>query len=1005
MRNLKKFLALVLAMMMTLSLMVTVNATNVEFDDGESVNDAFIDDLTVLAGMGVIQGMDDGNFAPTSTVTRAQMAAIVYRLRTGDASADPEYKDKSNMYAGYGDFKDVDDSKWFAGYVGYCANAGIIIGDGDGNFRPNHNVTGYEALVMLLRAMGYNQPNEFTGKDWRQHAASIATQRGLLNKVNTTVYRGTLMNGAAREVIAEITFQAANQAQVVYTAAFGYQTTGISGGVTGTTENPTLGYQYYGLASESSIILGNQATGESCTLLGVDSVEYEDAAGATHTADTTYMYPGTQLATTAVTPNAAAAIDVPTGLKLAGNTGLDLFGHAVEAWYNAKDPAAAKETYAILDRASLSATVFSPTATHGTKLSDGTKTNALLGLAAQKAGFSVDLATAEAHTSDAYDRITTATAVAADGTAGTDTIFALISNNSDKTVDVIVTLNPEVAQITQKNTISTTQTLTLGNAGGSSSSFGATGVINIKSLVEGSETTLGAKVAAWEVKGTNDSTAYNTDSTTDGVKGTNSNMPYYELNKLTKTTTGTVLTYDADDRLTLSDGTVIEQSWMYGKIIDGAFTTPNPWAMGVTYTIYLDDEGRWLGATSSSTDFLYGTFADFEVGALGTGTIKYTVTGVNWDGEKVINHVMTSLYDGAQAYPGTTPANKTLADGYNTLTISKKDLGTSAGGNQIEPGIYTGYMIDAEGKMDTTGLKGTLLNAAGKTWTIEKKDVANGFADLNTPKDGKLLATAATKFILVSGTGSSDLDVKIYNGISELLQGYDKVVLNADSGNNPYGNTYYLMASDRFNKWDTTDNTLVDTVILDARDLTYTGAKTLYFAPNNNVTTVKLAGADATNVDQYVLYNNGEKGTYFVDKDGATAPTGADANGSFFELTKAYEVNGVPVYKATAVTTAAGGQETLANGGICNVNLGYNYVGVNNLNTAQLGTEIFNVTNAKVVDVEYNPVTCTHTEITSVKDLNDAVSGLTAYSGGIKVAAVYSGVNVSVIYVTTVPNP
>ena len=139
MRNLKKFLALVLAMMMTLSLMVTVNAKNVEFDDGESVNDAFIDDLTVLAGMGVIQGMDDGSFAPQSTVTRAQMAAIVYRLRTGDASADPEYKDKSNMYAGYGDFKDVKDTSWYAGYVGYCANAGIIIGDGDGNFRlPRH---------------------------------------------------------------------------------------------------------------------------------------------------------------------------------------------------------------------------------------------------------------------------------------------------------------------------------------------------------------------------------------------------------------------------------------------------------------------------------------------------------------------------------------------------------------------------------------------------------------------------------------------------------------------------------------------------------------------------------------------------------------------------------------------------------------------------------------------------------------------------------------------------
>ena len=265
MRNLKKFLALVLAMMMTLSLMVTVNAKNVEFEDGESVNEAFIDDLTVLAGMGVIQGMDDGSFAPQSTVTRAQMAAIVYRLRTGDASADPEYKDKSNMYAGYGDFKDVNDTSWYAGYVGYCANAGIIIGDGDGNFRPNSPVTGYEALVMLLRAMGYDQPNEFTGKEWRQHAASIATSRGLLDKVNTTVYRGTLMNGAAREVIAEIAFQAATKAQVEWTAAFGYQTAPVNGVLTGDTVFKSLGERWFGLAKTTSIILGNQATGESGT--------------------------------------------------------------------------------------------------------------------------------------------------------------------------------------------------------------------------------------------------------------------------------------------------------------------------------------------------------------------------------------------------------------------------------------------------------------------------------------------------------------------------------------------------------------------------------------------------------------------------------------------------------------------------------------------------------------------------------------------------------------------
>ena len=1043
MRNLKKFLALVLAMMMTLSLMVTVNAKNVEFEDGESVNEAFIDDLTVLAGMGVIRGQSTDKFAPLSTVTRAEMAAIVYRLSTGDADADPEYKDKSDMYAGYGDFTDVTESNWFSGYVGYCANAGIIIGYPDGTFGPNKPVTGYEALVMLLRAMGYDQPNEFSGKDWRQHAASIATQRGMLAKVNTTSYRGTLMNGAAREVIAEIAFQAATKAQVEWTAAFGYQTAPVNGVLTGDTVFKSLGERWFGLAKTTSIILGNQATGESGTLLsalkmtytvGTDTYEVDNIAP--------YAYPGVEIAaadfTNAGLATPGAAVPVPTGLKLAGKTGLDLFGHKVEAWYNSDDPSAAKQTYAILDRANLAKTVYSPDGTDGNKLSDGTfATNAAaaksLGAAAMAAGFDVDLKTSEAHESNVYDRITNAT-VAKATTASLNGLYALVSNNSDKTVDVIVALSAEVAEITQKNTIANTQTLTLAGRGtaattpgqSATSTFksgdpGTPGVIYVKSLVEGSETELGAKVTAWQVKGTNDATAYkDADKATKGTAGTNKNMPYFQLDKVTKSVTGTVISYDstANGKLTMSDGKVYERSYLWSKVVKGAIQTPLnagtvEFQAGVNYTIWLDDDGRWLGATTAYSDFLYGTFADYTVGELGSAEMKYYITGVTLDGEIVKNVPMNSLLQGSTDYPDADDGD-TLGDGYNVLAISKKDQGT-ANGNQITDGSYTGYLKDAEGNFDADDLgKVRLLNASGAGWSIDKDDVSNGFADLEG--DGTLVATKDTKFILVSGTGVNDVKAEVLTGIEALLKGYSKVELDAEEVTHAttpaYGNTYYIMAADRFNKVDTSNNTLVDTVILDARDLTYTGATSLFFALNNNTTDVVLAGTDPAKVKQYKLYNDGELGTYFVTTDttaypGAVAPTGADVSGDFFELVKVYEKNGVPVYKAVAAADQNSGTNLDMKNKTCDTDVKYYYVGVSNLLTAQLekgtgGKVVANVANAKVVDVEFN-ADCEHAEIKSIEDLNRAVSGLDSWSSGIELAIVNDGINVSMIYVTKVP--
>ena len=207
----KKLLALVLALVMTLSLCTISNAA---FTDAKDVDASYEEAVAVLNGMGVFKGYEDGSFKPEGSITRAEVAAIVYRLYTGDV------KDKqAGLYAGYGKFDDMAGATWAAGYVGYCANAGFIKGYGNGKFGPSDPVTGYQALAMILRAVGYGKNGEFEGADWELHVAQIAQQLKVLKNVKGV----SLKAAASRELVAELLFQVAAKVDTVeYTPAFGY---------------------------------------------------------------------------------------------------------------------------------------------------------------------------------------------------------------------------------------------------------------------------------------------------------------------------------------------------------------------------------------------------------------------------------------------------------------------------------------------------------------------------------------------------------------------------------------------------------------------------------------------------------------------------------------------------------------------------------------------------------------------------------------------------------------
>ena len=230
----KKLLALVLALVMTLSLAVV--GSNAAFKDAEKVNASYAEAVDVLSGMKVFQGYPDGSFQPEGSITRAEVAAIVYRLYTGDV-ADKQ----ASLYATYNKFTDMNGAAWAAGYIGYCANAGLIKGYDAKTFGPSDKVTGYQALAMILRAVGYDKAGEFTGADWQLHVAQYAQQLGILKNVKNE----DLNAAASRQLVAELLFRTAAEVPcVTYTAALGYSNTSS---ILGTTKNDTLGYKNFGL--------------------------------------------------------------------------------------------------------------------------------------------------------------------------------------------------------------------------------------------------------------------------------------------------------------------------------------------------------------------------------------------------------------------------------------------------------------------------------------------------------------------------------------------------------------------------------------------------------------------------------------------------------------------------------------------------------------------------------------------------------------------------------------
>ena len=231
------------------------------FTDEADIKSANKEAVDTLVALGVINGYKDGSFQPNATITRAEMAKMIYVLRTGSDNADA-HKNANTT------FTDVNGT-WGAGYIKYCQSLGIIAGKSATKFAPDETVTGQEAAKMLLVTLGYDATKVgLVGHGWGQKAVALADENGLLEDVNAA-----LSLALPRGDAAQMMYNAVNAHTVKLTDGE-YSNMNIIGSY-----YPTIGEKYMGLKKTTSILTDVEKDGSTYNLTlsrSSDDIDWEE---------------------------------------------------------------------------------------------------------------------------------------------------------------------------------------------------------------------------------------------------------------------------------------------------------------------------------------------------------------------------------------------------------------------------------------------------------------------------------------------------------------------------------------------------------------------------------------------------------------------------------------------------------------------------------------------------------------------------------------------------------
>ena len=181
MKNLKKVLALVLAVVMIMGVVTVASAKT--YTDVKAT-DNYADAIDALSSLKILDGFKDGDnysFKAEDPFTRAQAAkivAIVHNAATNGAIKDQDAI--SGLYSNaQNPFVDCNTS-WALPFINYCRITGLADGMTATTYEPNRYVTGVQFLKLMLTTLNFDTAKEgYTGTGWDVNVLNRANEIGL----------------------------------------------------------------------------------------------------------------------------------------------------------------------------------------------------------------------------------------------------------------------------------------------------------------------------------------------------------------------------------------------------------------------------------------------------------------------------------------------------------------------------------------------------------------------------------------------------------------------------------------------------------------------------------------------------------------------------------------------------------------------------------------------------------------------------------------------------------
>ncbi|GIP20622.1 S-layer homology domain-containing protein [Paenibacillus sp. J22TS3] len=159
-------------------------SANTTFSDISKVTSDKKAAIQEAVSRGLLSGDPQGTFRPAASLTRQELAVLLVRALKLEPSSDHSM------------FKDVKDNQFAAPYIEAAQKAGLLSGDGAGNFRPNEPVTREELAAVFVRAVGgtdaksesiINPKDQSLVSNWAAESVKAALRLGLIDNKDSKV--------------------------------------------------------------------------------------------------------------------------------------------------------------------------------------------------------------------------------------------------------------------------------------------------------------------------------------------------------------------------------------------------------------------------------------------------------------------------------------------------------------------------------------------------------------------------------------------------------------------------------------------------------------------------------------------------------------------------------------------------------------------------------------------------------------------------------------------------